>query len=125
MFWDCTALSSAGEMVLSSIGIAKVGQYGSCFIGCTSLTSAPYFRETSLTSGGWSYFEMFKGCSKLAQISVSLTAWPSVSTGCQDWVNNVSSYGTFYCPTALGTNATIARGNNRCPTNWTVVNTDA
>lgn len=124
MFSECTSLSSA-DIVLSATGIAGIGAYEAMFYDCSALTSAPYFKDTSLTAGtGYSYKEMFRNCSRLAQISVSLTAWPT-NNGCDNWVNNVSSYGTFYCPTALGTNATIARGNSRCPTNWTVVNTDA
>ena len=34
----------------------------------------------------------------------------------------MSAYGYFYCPTALGTNATITRSSSNCPANWTVIN---
>ena len=36
----------------------------------------------------------------------------------------MTKYDRNYCPTALGTNATITRGTNACPEGWTVVNTD-
>jgi hypothetical protein len=124
MFRDCHALSSASQLVLGNTGVAGIGSYESMFNGCTSLTAAPYFKDTSLTSStGYSYKEMFRSCSCLAQISVSLTAWPT-NNSCDDWVNTVSSNGTFYCPTALGTNETISRGASNCPTGWTVINTD-
>ena len=40
-------------------------------------------------------------------------------------VYGAAATGTFYCPVALGTNETIERGTSRCPTGWTVINTDA
>lgn len=43
---------------------------------------------------------MFSGCSSLASIDVSFTYW-SPSNATTNWVSNVSSSGTFYCPTAL------------------------
>ena len=36
----------------------------------------------------------------------------------------VAASDTFRCPTALGTNETIQRGTNACPSGWTVINTD-
>lgn len=37
----------------------------------------------------------------------------------------MTKYDRNYCPTALGTNATITRGVSACPEGWTVINTDA
>lgn len=67
---------------------------------------------------------MFYGCTSLTSISASFTEWnPSNAT--TEWVTKVTSNGTFYCPTALGTDLTIDRDFSYCPINWTVVNTDA
>ena len=66
---------------------------------------------------------MFNGCSALNSIRVSFTAFNAIAMA--NWVQNVAATGTFYCPTALGTNETIGRGTGKCPTGWTVINTDA
>ena len=64
--------------------------------------------------------DMFLSCSNLKYIELTnMTAW---ATGMDDWVTNVAASGTFKCPAALGTNATITRGVNNCPKGWTVVN---
>ena len=119
MFRGCTSLSSAPELPATTL---RYGCYSQMFRGCTSLSSAPELPATTLTAE--CYYNMFNGCTKLAYISAAFTEWnPSNAT--TGWVTNVSSSGTFYCPTALGTNDTITRGDNYCPTNWTVVNTDA
>ena len=71
---------------------------------------------------------MFKGCTSLATVRTAQTqAW---GDGTSDdpslfWLEGVAATGTFYCPTALGTNATITRGVSACPEGWTVINTDA
>lgn len=71
---------------------------------------------------------MFKGCTSLATVRTAQTqAW---GDGTPDdpslyWLEGVAATGTFYCPTALGTNATITRGVSACPEGWTVINTDA
>ena len=66
---------------------------------------------------------MLQGCSQLTCISTDISSWPY--SGFNDWVNGVAATGTFICPIALGTDATIRRGNSYCPTGWTVVNYDA
>ena len=91
------------------------------FRGCTSLTTAPSLPATSLV--GSCYYQMFYGCTSLASIRIGLTGWRTGAT--YRWVYNVAASGTFYCPTALGTDATITRSADYCPEGWTVVNTDA
>ncbi|MCR5750722.1 MAG: hypothetical protein K6G91_02055 [Kiritimatiellae bacterium] len=65
---------------------------------------------------------MFDGCRALAEVRVSFSAWLSGAT--RNWMRSVPASGTFYCPSALGTDATITRGANNCPAGWTVVNID-
>jgi hypothetical protein len=57
---------------------------------------------------------MFYGCTSLNKIIVNFTDWNA--TG--NWVYNVSSTGTFICPTELP----IQYGNNYIPEGWTVIN---
>lgn len=67
---------------------------------------------------------MFRDCENLSSIEVMFTSWTDPTSNSM-WVQGVASNGTFTCPTALGTNETIARGIDNCPENWTVVNLDA
>jgi hypothetical protein len=66
---------------------------------------------------------MFYRCAKIDAITVGFSDPSKFGTNCvSNWVNGVKSTGTFTCPTALGTQSTITRGNHACPTKWTVVN---
>ena len=118
MFAGCTGLISAPELPATTLASYC---YSSMFNGCTGLTSAPELPATTLNKTSC-YASMFNGCTDLSLIKVHFTAWGAQTT---NWVTSVSSAGTFYCPTALGTNATITRGVSACPEGWTVINTDA
>lgn len=141
LFIDCTNLTAAPDMTaevlssncyyrtfqncsgLSSIPLMSAKSFGnlSCFqmFGyCTGLTSAKVTMQT-ITTGAISGF--FSGCSNLSDIEV---AFSSFANGQTRWVRGVAASGTFRCPTALGTDATIQRGQSYCPAGWTVINTD-
>ena len=118
MFGDCTGLTSAPELPATTLA---PDCYTSMFNGCTGLTSAPELPATTLNKTSC-YASMFNGCTDLSLIKVHFTAWGTQTT---NWVTSVSSAGTFYCPTALGTNATTTRGASACPEAWTVINKDA
>ena len=118
MFNGCTSLTQAPALLATTLAINCCSNM---FNNCSSLTQAPALPATTLVER--CYSRMFQECTSLSSISASFTEWTSDTT--TDWVTNIRSSGTFYCPTALGTNETITRGNNNCPTNWTVVNTDA
>ena len=145
MFYGCTALTSAPELPATTIA---GGCYRQMFDGCTSLTQTPDLPATTANALTYVYYrmfynctglectgriaiatatgisalaQMFYGCSNLTYIELSgVTAW---STKMSNWVSGVSATGTFKCPAALGTDATITRGVSNCPTGWTVVNT--
>ena len=119
MFRNCTALVSAPEELPATT--LKTGCYASMFFNCTKLLRAPELPATTLVST--CYYQMFRACVNLKSVRVSFTGFGS-SNETQNWVLYVPSTGTFYCPTALGTNDTIERGASRCPTGWTVVNID-
>ena len=119
MFANCTSLVQAPALPATTL-TQKCYRY--MFAQCTSLSASPVLPATTLVPDCYQY--MFQGCASLTSISASFTAW-NYSGVSMSWVNGVASNGTFYCPTALGTNETIQRGSSYCPTNWTVVNTDA
>lgn len=96
--------------------------YDKMFKGCTSLSSAPDLPATTLMN--YCYREMFRGDTKLNSLRVGFSAFTGTGSTA-DWLFGTSATGTFYCPTALGTNETITRGASNCPAGWTVVNTGA
>lgn len=118
MFNGCTSLTVAPDLPATTMANAC---YRQMFMGCTSLTVAPDLPATTTTGFRYCYAQMFFGCSALASIKVGLTSFLNNS----NWLYGVAATGTFYCPTALGTNATITRGTSYCPEGWTVINTDA
>ena len=141
MFQNCTSLASAPSLPATTL---QSDCYYAMFTGCTALTVAPamaatalannccrsmYYGCTSLVEGpelpdvtpsNYCYEEMFRDCASLRSLKVNFTNWGG---GIGNWVNGVSATGTFTCPSALGDNATISRGNYYCPNGWAVVNT--
>ena len=123
MFSSCTSLTTAPALPATTLANYC---YNSMFSGCTSLNATPLLPATSLPTQ--CYFMMFQGCTSLATVRTAQTqAW---GDGTSDdpsycWLEDVATTGTFYCPTALGTNATITRGVSACPEGWTVINTYA
>ncbi len=114
MFRDCAALTTAPELPATELASTC---YSYMFYGCTLLTTAPELPATTTVTSCYQY--MFRNCSNLTAIKVGLTSWGNATN---DWVRNVASTGIFTCPAELGTNETISRATNRCPTGWTVVN---
>lgn len=116
LFKNCTALVTAPE--LPSTSLAAHG-YRDMFFGCSNLIKAPYLPAKTLTT--YCYYCMFYNCRKLNSVEVRFSAFDANTS---DWMHNVASSGTLYCPDTLGTNETIGRGSSRCPAGWTVVNID-
>lgn len=115
MFNGCTSLSVAPE--ISATGTANYC-CESMFSGCTSLTKAPILYAISPTN--YAYRFMFSGCTSLNEVEVRFSAFQNGAM--QGWMTNVPTGGTFKCPAALGTDETISRGVDACPSGWTVVN---
>lgn len=119
LFTSCTGLTAAPDLPATTLTDSC---YAMMFYNCSSLTRAPVLHvDLVQNTPSGCYASIFKGCSSLESITVGFTAF----NGTADWINGVAASGTFYCPTALGTNETIARNDNACPSGWTVVNTDA
>lgn len=117
MFYKCANLLAAPALPAAR---TTTTAYAAMFLECTGIQHA----EISARSMSYSQaqYQMFKGCTKLSDITVHTRSWGSASTAFTSWVQGVAPVGTFRCPAALGTNETIARGKDRCPEGWTVVN---
>ncbi len=122
MFSDCTNLTNAPKLPATK---SKDCCYKKMFSNCTSLTKAPTIHSALLSED--CCYEMFSGCTNLSEISVTFSTWgimtnyanPSANTwSTQDWVTNVASTGTFYCPDDLPEEY----GSNRIPKGWIVKN---
>jgi len=85
------------------------------FRGCINLTSAPVLRATDLISN--CYAQMFYGCKKLNYIKALFTTDPSGVNYLTDWVNGVSSTGTFVKNSEATWDVT---GTSGIPSGWTV-----
>lgn len=88
--------------------------YAFMFYNCTNLTVAPELPATTLTANCYQY--MFRGCTNLNYIkAMFINLSPTNAT--TNWVNGVSSTGTFV-KNASATWTTT--GDNGVPTGWTV-----
>ena len=116
MFYECTSLTTAPELPATTL--AKYC-YSTMFYGCTNLTTAPELPATTLVD--YCYSTMFYGCSKLNYIKALFTNSSfTINTSrlyTDNWVNGVSSTGTF----VKSKNATWNLiGVNGIPGGWTV-----
>ena len=59
----------------------------------------------------------------ISEVEVGWIMWPSSSNATQNWLQG-SDVSVFKCPSALGTNQSIARSDSTCPATATVINTD-
>lgn len=112
MFKDCNDMTSIGNMdATSTAHYACFGMFGG-----SGIAKSPYLHTETLDSSCYSY--MFNNCINLKEIR---TEQSSFGDSCSNWVNGVSSSGSFYCNTSkLGNNSTIERGIASCPDNWVV-----
>ena len=115
LFQDCSNLTSAEELILPSFTVANV--FSSMFLRCTALVSAPELPPvTNLTTG--CYYQMFFGCSSLNHVKCLAT--DISATNClQNWLNGVSSTGTFIQAEGV----TWTRGASGIPSGW-IINPD-
>ena len=112
MFHGCNSLTTAPELPAT---ILSDDCYDSMFHGCNSLTTAPELPATTLDR--YCYRGMFSGCRNLKYIKMLAT--DISATNClYNWVNNVSSTGTFVKNLTM---TSLPTGNSGIPSGWTVV----
>ena len=110
MFYNCTSLVQAPALPATTLHMSC---YFGMFQGCTSLVTAPELPATTLAQ--WCYRNMFDGCSKLNYVKALFTDISSQDL-LADWLNNVSSTGTFVKNSA----ATWTNEQAGIPSGWTV-----
>ena len=111
MFYGCTSLTTAPELPATTLAEYC---YSMMFDGCTSLTTAPELPATTLVT--YCYGGMFNGCTNLNYIkmlAIGITARYSLD----NWVNGVSSTGTFVKVAAIP----FLTGASGIPSGWAVV----
>jgi len=114
MFLGCTSLVNAPELPADTL---INNCYDSMFYNCTSLVNAPELPADTLING--CYRQMFYGCTSLNFVKALFITTPS-STYTQNWLNNVSSTGTFIMSDDATWDSTITRGGSTVPSGWTI-----
>lgn len=118
MFRQCTGLTTATNILpwttLSNYCFKEM------FYGCTSLTKAPALPAATATATQC-YYQMFYGCTNLNNITALFTNNPNSANNCQyQWVQGVSSTGTFTMSGNDEWDPESYRGVNGVPEGWTV-----
>ena len=112
MFRRCSSLVNAPVLPATTL---ESGCYYGMFSECSSLTTAPELPATTLEYECYRY--MFKNCTKLNYIKMLATDISPYN--CLDeWVNNVSTTGTFVKNPDM---TTLPTGVDGIPEVWTVV----
>ena len=112
MFQGCTNLTTAPELPATTLVDYC---YSYMFDSCTSLTTAPSVLPAT-TLVDYCYYYMFAGCSKLNKITMLATD-VSTSSCLYNWVNGVSSTGTFIKHPNM---TSLLTGTSGIPSGWTV-----
>ena len=110
MFSGCRSLTQTPALPAL---ILKYYCYIRMFQGCTSLTTGPELPAKELAC--CCYDNMFEGCTKLNYVKALFTQLYN-DEGPSDWLNNVSSTGTF----VKSKDATWTNDEVGIPTGWTV-----
>ena len=113
MFQYCTNLTTAPKLPATTL---VDGCYQFMFQDCTSLTTAPELPATTLAKN--CYMNMFFKCSSLNYIKMLATDI-SANNCLYNWVNGVSSTGTFV---KNGKMTSLPTGTSGIPSGWTVNN---
>ena len=111
MFSECSSLREAPQLPAKTLASYC---YNEMFRYCTSLTTAPELPASTLAEG--CYGGMFIYCSRLNYIKCLATN--IYANNCAyNWVNGVSSSGTFVKASSM---SSWSRGDSGIPANWTV-----
>ena len=117
MFDGCTSLTSVPASLPATTLASHC--YAYMFYGCSSLTKAPDLPAATLVE--YCYTHMFDGCTSLNHVTCYATNnYTSQYYYTTEWLNNVSSTGTFHKASGVSWN----RGVSGIPNNWTVLDGD-
>ena len=87
------------------------------FNGCTSLLDGPILLASHINA--YSYQNMFNGCKLLRSVTVYAENLGAYGHAFDNWLNNVSTTGTF---TKKASMTLFPEGASGIPSGWTVVN---
>ena len=112
MFYACRALVTP-MTILPATTLANQC-YGYMFYNCTAMTTAPILPALTLVTR--CYYKMFQTDAQLSYVKAMFTTTPS-DTYTLDWLNGVSSSGTFVKNSVAAWTNT---GTNAIPASWTI-----
>ena len=116
MFEGCSSLTTVPEQLPAEE--LKANCYQRMFYGCENITTAPVLPAKILVDGCYNY--MFNGCTNLNSITCLAVNKNATSLPTSNWLNNVSSSGTF-TKSANASSAVWFDGPNGIPLGWNVV----
>lgn len=117
MMRGCTSLVNVPDILPWTTLVS--GCFQELFYGCTSLAKAPKLPAQTLVAN--CYNSMFYNCSNINSITALFTTTPNSVTNCNaNWVQGVSSTGTFTMSGNAEWDPESYRSVNGVPEGWTV-----
>lgn len=113
LFYNCIGLTDASNLILPATTLS-FGSYQAMFYKCSNLIIAPKLPAAILTSSCYKW--MFYNCTNLNNVTCLATNI-AASSCLGNWLNNVSSTGTF---TKAASMTWWPSGASGIPTGWTV-----
>lgn len=114
MFYNCSGLTVAP--IISAVTLSS-NCCKQMFMGCSSLTTSPVLYAETMVA--YCYENMFRGCSSLNRITCIATNPDGSAAYTSNWVNGVSSSGTFV---KSSTASNWGYGVYGIPSGWSVEN---
>ena len=111
LFKRCTSLVQAPELPATTLALKC---YDNMFNGCSSLTEAPELPATTLARNCYAF--MFLNCRKLNYVKAMFITNENLGTYLQQWLDYVSSTGTFI----KNKDATWSNTDAKIPSGWKV-----
>ena len=117
MFSNCSSLINPPSILPATNLTTKC--YYNMFNGCTNLINSPILPSSNLANNCYQY--MFQGCSKLNYVTALFINYSNNNDEFTNWLNGVSSTGTFVRNNNINYNVEEIRGKNGIPSNWNVI----
>ena len=117
MFANCSSLVDVPSILPATTLANKC--YYNMFNGCSRLINSPILPSSNLANNCYQY--MFQGCSKLNYVTALFINYSNNNDEFTNWLNGVSSTGTFVRNNNINYNVEEIRGKNGIPSNWNVI----
>ena len=117
MFYGCISLVTAPELPATTLAD---NCYESMFNGCSNLVYAPKVLPAT-TLAKYCYYNMFSGCTSLNYVKAMFTTVISqYNSYTSEWLNNVSTTGTFVGNAEASWLDDVIRTTSTVPEGWTI-----